>query len=104
MTPFRALEPCPHRGVRLGVVIRVRCWLSRAARSSSLARLRLMEVAIAGFAAAGAGLAGASSLAGDGVAGSGSSVGGAVASALPRFRTTAGTSSATAFRFFGGGL
>ena len=70
----------------------------------SLVRLRPIEVAIAGFAAAGAGLAGASSLAGGGVAGSGSSGGGTAALALLRFRTIAGPASATAFRFFDGGL
>jgi hypothetical protein len=66
-------------------------------------RLRLMEVAIADFAA-GAGDGGLSSLAGGGAVGSGSSGGGTAASALPRFRTIAGPVSATAFRFLGGGL
>ena len=63
-----------------------------------------MEVAIADFAAGGAGSVWLSSLAGDGVAGLGSSGGGTAASALPRFRTTAGPAIATAYRFFGGRL
>jgi hypothetical protein len=42
-----------------------------------------------------------SSLAG---VGSSTRLGGTTASALPRFRTTTGTSNATAFRFFSGRL
>jgi hypothetical protein len=76
---------------------------ARCSALRNLVRLRLMEAAIADFAAGGGGV-GLSSWAGDGAAGSASSGGGAVASTLLRFRTTAGTSSAIAFRFFGGRL
>jgi len=87
LAPFRALEPRLHGGVRLGVV-----GLCRPLRTPELARFRLVVVTIAGLR---------SSLAG---ADSSTRSGGTTASALPRFRTTAGPPIATAFRFRGGGL
>ena len=71
----------------------VRCSAPDAAGSArcNRARLRLIEVAIAGFAAGGTGLAGASSSAGSGSR-----------RLLPR--TIAGPASATGFRFRAGRL
>lgn len=65
---------------------------ARSSARSSFVRLRLVVVTIAGLG---------SSLAG---VGSSTRSGGTTAAGLPRFRTTAGTAIATAFRFFGGRL